>query len=177
MADSTSPTSSQAPPAQANGHKTEATFKKFTATQAASYRALRDTYTPALFDFILAFHDKTPPLGGRVRALDVGCGPGNVTVDLGQHFDHVMGVDHGEGMLETARQAGGTTRSGEAVEYRVSGAEDIDKLEGIGAGSVDLITSGTAVSDFMLGFQGGLLTMARRIGSTCPNSGRLLPRF
>jgi SAM-dependent methyltransferase len=129
-----------------NGHHPDVTFKNFNAAQAQNYRTARSTYPPALFDYILAFHTTTPIIGDGDRALDVGCGPGNVTVDLAQRFDHVMGVDHSAGMVETANKAGIATRAGEKVEFRVCGAEDIDKLEGIAPGSVDLITSGTAVS-------------------------------
>ena len=38
-------------------------------------------------------------LDGHGRALDVGCGPGTVTLPLSNHFDEVVGVDPDDEML------------------------------------------------------------------------------
>ncbi|MDX6326264.1 MAG: hypothetical protein QOK15_2618 [Nocardioidaceae bacterium] len=45
-------------------------------------------------------------VGGMGRLLDVGCGPGSLTLRLAPHFEWVVGVDADEHMLEEAeRQA------------------------------------------------------------------------
>ena len=41
---------------------------------------------------------------GHSAALDFGCGAGRLTQALRDHFDHVVGVDFSEPMLERARQ-------------------------------------------------------------------------
>ena len=43
-------------------------------------------------------------LDGRGRLLDVGCGPGVLTLPLAAYFDEVLGVDPDPGMLDEARQ-------------------------------------------------------------------------
>lgn len=41
-------------------------------------------------------------LDGRGRLLDVGCGPGTVTLPLAGHFQEVVGLDADEGMIQEA---------------------------------------------------------------------------
>ena len=48
-------------------------------------------------DFVLAF------VGDRDRVLDVGCGPGSITVGLSQTAGHVIGVDLDEAEFTDAR--------------------------------------------------------------------------
>ena len=48
-------------------------------------------------DFVLAY------IGGRDRVLDVGCGPGSITVGLSQAAGHVIGVDVDEAEFTDAR--------------------------------------------------------------------------
>ncbi|RPF20312.1 class I SAM-dependent methyltransferase [Myceligenerans xiligouense] len=47
-----------------------------------------------------------PRLGAGMRVLDVGCGPGTVTVDLAEKLDggEVVGVDAAAGVLASARE-------------------------------------------------------------------------
>jgi SAM-dependent methyltransferase len=43
-------------------------------------------------------------LDGRGRLLDVGCGPGTVTLPLAAHFQEVVGLDADGGMIHEARR-------------------------------------------------------------------------
>jgi trans-aconitate 3-methyltransferase len=120
------------------------TFRSYSSKQAAVYAKGRRGYPPTLIDYIVDHHRAT---GGKTGVLlDVGCGPGNSTRDLSPHFDVVFGADPGEGMLQTATELGGTTATGASLEYRISGAEEIDGIEGLEHGSVDMITAASAVS-------------------------------
>ncbi|KAF7362434.1 S-adenosyl-L-methionine-dependent methyltransferase [Mycena venus] len=122
------------------------TFRSYTAPQAAAYAAGRGSYSPALYEYILSQHKNN---GGQSDLLlDVGCGTGSVARDLGRFFDRAMGLDPGEKMIDTARGIGGETRGGEEVDYRVCGAEDIDKVEQIVEGSVDLVVAAMAAHWF-----------------------------
>jgi SAM-dependent methyltransferase len=58
-------------------------------------------------------------LDGTGRLLDVGCGPGSLTVLLAPHFAEATGIDGSADMIAAAR-----TRSS-AVDWRVMRAEDI----------------------------------------------------
>ena len=50
--------------------------------------------------------DQLPARPGRGdRALDLGCGAGRQTVQLAEHYAHVLGVDIADGMLAIARTA------------------------------------------------------------------------
>ena len=72
------------------------------AGSASYYVRGRVPYPAALIDLLAA------ELGfdGRGRLLDVGCGPGSLTLPLAAHCEQVVGVDADEQMLaEGARQA------------------------------------------------------------------------
>ncbi|KAJ5771252.1 uncharacterized protein N7511_003303 [Penicillium nucicola] len=126
----------------------EATFKSYTPTQGQTYAQARSTYHPNFYKTLLTHHAKT---GGQTQTLiDVGCGPGPATRDLGVHFDRAVGFDASPGMVETAKTLGGSG-SGPDVEFYVSGAEELGRdIEGLGIedGSVDLITAATAAHWF-----------------------------
>ena len=68
---------------------------------AAYYRRGRKPYAPALAD-ALAHHLR---LDGRGRLLDVGCGPGSVTLCLAHLFENVVGLDADAGMIAEAERA------------------------------------------------------------------------
>src|SRR5947209_4432725 len=40
----------------------------------------------------------------RHRALEIGCGPGRLTLPMSRHFDEIYGVDISEEMIRIARQ-------------------------------------------------------------------------
>lgn len=67
------------------------------------YASGRLPYAPGLADRLAAILD----LDGRGRLLDVGCGPGILTLPFAHLFVEAVGVDPDPGMLaEAARQAG-----------------------------------------------------------------------
>jgi SAM-dependent methyltransferase len=71
----------------------------FAEADVARCYADRAPYAPALFDFLLR------QVGGRGRALDLGCGPGTVAVSLAEHFDEVVALDPSEAMIEAGRES------------------------------------------------------------------------
>ncbi|PPQ95788.1 hypothetical protein CVT26_015888 [Gymnopilus dilepis] len=82
------------------------TFAKSTFN-ASTYSASRPTYPSQLFQFIFSYHRRGgSELRGSPaqtqRAVDLGCGTGQATVQL-TPFDEVVGVDPSEVMLEKAR--------------------------------------------------------------------------
>jgi SAM-dependent methyltransferase len=62
---------------------------------ASFYSRGRVTYPAALVDLLVTHLD----LDGHGRLLDVGCGPGSLTLPLSPHFEHVVGVDADAQML------------------------------------------------------------------------------
>jgi 2-polyprenyl-3-methyl-5-hydroxy-6-metoxy-1,4-benzoquinol methylase len=70
---------------------------------AAHYRYGRPPYSPLLEQVL----SKELGLDGDGRLLDVGCGPGVLTVRLSSFFEEVVGVDPDADMLEEGRQAAG----------------------------------------------------------------------
>ena len=122
----------------------DVTFRNYSTDQAATYAKGRTGYSPQLIKYIVEHHKATG--GSTHRLLDVGCGPGTAVNVLAPSFDVATGADPGEAMIETARQLAGTTGSGAPVQFVVSTAEEIDSIEGLEHGSVDLITAATAVS-------------------------------
>ncbi|KAF4478485.1 trans-aconitate 3-methyltransferase [Fusarium agapanthi] len=124
----------------------DVTFRNYTTDQASDYAAGRLGYTDALIDFILNHHTSTD---GKTRCvLDVGCGPGTATQKLALHFDVAYGVDPGASMITTATELGGRTRTGDLIVYKLSTAEDIDKINDIPHTSVDMIAAATAAHWF-----------------------------
>ena len=66
---------------------------------ADAYQQFRPGYPQALYDTLAQW---VPPVG-ECRALDVGCGTGNVTRELAKMYPFVYGIDPSEGMLTQAR--------------------------------------------------------------------------
>ncbi|MFI1015087.1 class I SAM-dependent methyltransferase [Streptomyces sp. NPDC020965] len=101
----------------------------------------------------------TPPAGVR-RILDVGSGPGVLTVLLAEAFPHaeVVAVDATEPLLERARKR--AARAGIADRFSTRHAELPGGLDGLG--EADLIWAGNAIHHIadqraVLGELGGLL--------------------
>ena len=70
-----------------------------------------------------------PVLEPHLTLLDVGCGPGTITVDLARRVAHVVGVDASASVVEAAReaatQAGVTTVAFQVADaYRLPFADD-----------------------------------------------------
>ncbi|KAF4335784.1 trans-aconitate 3-methyltransferase [Fusarium beomiforme] len=124
----------------------DVTFRNYTAEQASEYAARRLGYTDTLIEFILNYHKSTNGQTGCV--LDVGCGPGTATQKLAPHFEIAYGVDPGQSMIEAATSFGGKARGGDPIIYKLSTAEDIDRIDGIPHSSVDMVTAATAAHWF-----------------------------
>ena len=74
----------------------------------------------------------TPHLAGARSILDVGCGPGTITVDLARHAPHatVVGLDRSAAVVEEARALG--EREGLAnLHFLVGDAYDLDAADGL----------------------------------------------
>ena len=119
------------------------TFRSYKPAQAQQYAGVRPAYSSVLYEHIFAEHAAS---GGRFGfVLDVGCGPGSATRDLAPTFDHAVGTDPGEEMINVARERGGVTKKGEKIRFEVCEAERIADVLGMPLGEVDLITVATAV--------------------------------
>ncbi len=98
---------------------------------AAHYLRGRPPYSRALPEFLASEAN----LRGR-RALDVGCGPGRLTVDLAPHAAEVVGLDPDAEMLaEAASHA--AHRGASNVRWVLGRAEEVPAL---GLGQFALIT-------------------------------------
>ncbi|KAG9309711.1 S-adenosyl-L-methionine-dependent methyltransferase [Chiua virens] len=104
-----------------------ATFGK-TNFNTTVYAASRPTYPPALYDFIFDFH-KGSPDAKFDRAVDLGCGTGQATIEL-THFKHVTGLDPSENMIHAAREmlANSDSQPGPIVDFVQGSAETLDFL-------------------------------------------------
>ena len=125
-------------------------FKDHFSERSADYAANRPTYPPQLARF-LAGHSP-----GRRLALDCGCGTGQLSVQLADHFERVAAID-----ASAAQIAAATPHP--SVSYRVAPAE----ASGLDAASADLIVAAQAAHWFDLP---AFYAEAKRIG----RSGALL---
>ena len=100
-------------------------------SQAQNYAAARPTYPSALYDLILS---RCGSLRGT--CIDVGCGTGQATLVLANHFDSVIGVDPSATQLENAPRH-------PKVSYRLGTCEE--HLATFADNSVSCIVSAQAV--------------------------------
>jgi trans-aconitate 3-methyltransferase len=121
----------------------DTTFRSYKPAQAQQYAKARLAYPPVLYEHIFAEHAADG--GGFGFVIDVGCGPGSATRDLAPAFEHAVGVDPGEEMINVARKRGGETKKGEKIRFEVCEAERMAGVPGMPLGEVDLITVATAV--------------------------------
>lgn len=101
---------------------------------AAHYRAGRPPYSPELENVLT----KELRLDGTARLLDVGCGPGILTVRLAPLFDEVVGLDPDPDMLAEARRVAAERRLGNIGWVRAV-AEDLPQAA---PGPYGLVTFG-----------------------------------
>jgi len=90
------------------------------AGAAGYYQQGRLPYAPGLADVL----GRSLGLDGRGRLLDVGCGPGTVTLRLASLFEAVVGLDPDAEMLAQASRAAARRGVGHAVWVRRR-AEDL----------------------------------------------------
>jgi SAM-dependent methyltransferase len=111
----------------------DAPFKDHFSQSAGSYARNRPTYPPELAR-VLA--EASPARG---LALDCGCGNGQLSVLLADHFDRVIATDASAEQIANASPHDG-------IEFRVAPAE----ASGLPGGSADLITAAQAAHWFDL---------------------------
>ena len=92
--------------------------------------ACRPPYAPALYERLLRL------VQTRRSALDLGCGPGKIAIELAPHFDRVVAVDPSGAMLQAGRERFG----GSNIRWLKGKAEEVDLPE-----TFDVVTIGTAV--------------------------------
>ena len=105
-------------------------FADHFSTIAAQYAAYRPTYPPELVD-VLA--DRAP----AGTAWDIGCGTGQLSVELARRFPRVIATDPAQAQLDAATTA-------ERVEYRCAPAE----ASGLPDGSIALAVAAQAAHWF-----------------------------
>jgi trans-aconitate 3-methyltransferase len=119
-------------------------FCNYDSKHAIAYAEHRSLYSPSLYRVLL---DHFVSNGGHFNTvIDVGCGTGQVTREIGKWFNHATGADHSQEMIFQARQIGGLTKFGNQIEYEVAGAEELETLHSVKPACVDLLTVGMAVS-------------------------------
>lgn len=126
----------------------EKTFSAYNKSQGQAYAAARPDYHPHLYEVLLDHHVSS---GGQLdTAIDLGCGPGQASRGLAPHFNHVLGLDPSQGMIETARSLGGSTSTSEPIRFEVGTATDLGRSLSppVQDGSVDLITAANAAHWF-----------------------------
>lgn len=138
-----------AAPTMARAASGENPWGAFSDRQSKCYAQNRRSYSPKLYETILDFHKST---GGRLQSLvDVGCGPGVAVRDLAEHFSTAVGLDSSEGMIDAAREMGGSAASG-PIRFELSAAEELGtSLSGnpiLPDGSVDLIIAANSAHYF-----------------------------
>ncbi|KAH8899900.1 S-adenosyl-L-methionine-dependent methyltransferase [Thozetella sp. PMI_491] len=125
----------------------DTTFRAFNKEQGRNYAQHRRSYHNRLYDAIMDCH---APLGQFDTILDVGCGPGMAVRDLAPLFNHAIGIDPSEGMINTAKSLGGVSAGDEPIRFDIASAEDLGAglSPPIADGSVDLLTVATAAHWF-----------------------------
>lgn len=98
-------------------------FKDHFSARSADYARYRPEYPPALVDAL------ADACARHERALDCGCGTGQLSVPLAARFAEVVAIDASREQIDRAH-------AHPAVRYRVAAAED----SGLPAASVDLVT-------------------------------------
>jgi SAM-dependent methyltransferase len=104
------------------------TFKDHFSGHANIYREARPTYPPALYDWLA---QQAPD---RELAWDAGCGNGQATVALADHFRKVIGTDPSANQIAESEARPN-------VEYRVEPAEQPT----LATGSASLVTVAQAL--------------------------------
>lgn len=102
----------------------------------ARYAKSRPVYPKELFEHLVDKADNT----GLHLCIDIGCGPGEATLELAKRFQRVIGVDPSPVMIEQAKMQA-RERGITNVEFVVANDEDFDqKIHG----QADVITCAEA---------------------------------
>ena len=104
----------------------------FDDAEVAQCYLKRPPYAPELYKFLLEM------LPTRRRALDLGCGPGKIALELAPHFDQVDAIDPSAPALALGRTlAGNRMRNINWIEATAESAQL--------TGPYDLITAGASI--------------------------------
>ncbi|KIJ60857.1 hypothetical protein HYDPIDRAFT_116722 [Hydnomerulius pinastri MD-312] len=106
------------------------------------YARGRPTYPQELYDFVFEYHKRSPDAKYE-RAIDLGCGTGQATIEL-TPFKRVTGVDPSENMIQSARELlekGKSAQPGQIIDFVQSSAEELGFVED---NSVDLVIAAQA---------------------------------
>lgn len=109
------------------------TFQDYFSKQSKQYAKHRPRYPGEIFDYLASIAPHTN------LAWDAGTGNGQVALELANRFKHVIATDASSDQIENAFRH-------ERIDYRIEPAEKTS----IAAGTVDLVTVGTAVHWFDL---------------------------
>lgn len=107
--------------------------------KANDYNSFRPTYSSQLFDAILEYHT-----GKHQLAVDIGCGSGQASYPLTNHFQKVIGTDLSQTMIDAANTQIKPEDEG-SIEFKQSPGESLSFIED---GSVDLVTAAQCIHWF-----------------------------
>ena len=107
------------------------------AGTAAYYARYRVPYPPELIADLVAHYK----LDGTGRLLDLGCGPGTLTLPLAPHFESTLALDINAEMIAEGRRSFESLKmSGATIEWHVMPAEKISAE----LGTFRLVTCGSS---------------------------------
>ncbi|CAM6117988.1 unnamed protein product [Calypogeia fissa] len=106
-----------------------------------SYAKVRPNYPPSLFERFASLTKQ------HERAWDVGCGSGQATISIAEHYKTVVATDVSEPQLSHAIQRPNITYT--KMSATPETAEELERIVGP-EGSVDLVTVATALHWFDL---------------------------
>lgn len=97
-----------------------------------AYHKFRPTYSQEIYSLIYQFHSQT---GGEYKqAIDAGCGTGQSTAVLANHFIKVCGIDTLKDQVDSAIRK-------DNITYQVGPAEDLSNFKDR---SIDMVSVATA---------------------------------
>ena len=102
------------------------------ASAADHYVSARPRYAPALIERLA----RETGLDETSRVLDLGCGPGTLTIPLARRAGTVVGIDPSEEMIAAAVRE--SARLGISIDWRVGSSQDLDP----GLALLDLVVMG-----------------------------------
>jgi SAM-dependent methyltransferase len=108
-------------------------FQDHFSKQAKGYAKHRPRYPKEIYDYLASLVSK------HELAWDAGTGNGQVALELANHFQNIIATDASADQIENAFKH-------KQIDYRIEPAENTS----IAAGTVDLVTVGTAVHWFDL---------------------------
>ena len=108
------------------------------ATLAALYSKYRPNYPKSLMKLLLDYLQQNG--GAQDLAVDVGCGSGQGTFQLLEHFKQCLGVDISRAQIKEAQEKASSMEVKENVKFLVGDAAELP----VETGTVDLVTAAAA---------------------------------